>query len=98
VLNGAELSRGPLNDVYLPRTTFTDRHTVTLGGKRVEMIYLGIAHTPDGAALHFPDERTRGSRGREVLSVRRFDAVDDAGVFVAARSVRAERAYLGGDV
>ena len=44
--------------MHLPTTTFTDRHTVTLGGKRVEMIYLGVAHTPDGAALYFPDEET----------------------------------------
>lgn len=70
VLNGAELARGPLNDVYLPRTTFTDRHTVTLGGKRVEMIYLGIAHTPDGAALYFPDERTVFSA--DVMQIKRL--------------------------
>ena len=70
VLNGAELARGPLNDVYLPSVTFTDRHTVTLGGKRVEMIYLGIAHTPDGAALYFPDERTVFSA--DVMQIKRL--------------------------
>ena len=70
VLNGAELARGPLNDVYLPSITFTDRHTVTLGGKRVEMHYLGIAHTPDGVALYFPDERTVFSA--DVMQIKRL--------------------------
>src|SRR5688572_14255508 len=37
VLSGAEARRGPVSDVYLPEVTFTDRHTVTLGGKRVIM-------------------------------------------------------------
>ena len=70
MLSGAEVARGPLNDVHLPTTTFTDRHTVTLGGKRVEMIYLGIAHTPDGAALYFPDERTVFNA--DVMQIRRL--------------------------
>ena len=70
MLSGAEVARGPLNDVYLPTTTFTDRHTVTLGGKRVEMIHLGVAHTPDGAVLYFPDERTVFNA--DVMQVRRL--------------------------
>jgi glyoxylase-like metal-dependent hydrolase (beta-lactamase superfamily II) len=70
MLSGAEVARGPLNDVHLPTTTFADRHTVTLGGKRVEMIYLGVAHTPDGAALYFPDERTVFNA--DVMQVRRL--------------------------
>jgi glyoxylase-like metal-dependent hydrolase (beta-lactamase superfamily II) len=70
VLSGAEVARGPLNDVHLPTTTFTDRHTVTLGGKRVEMIYLGVAHTPDGAALYFPGEHAVFNA--DVMQVRRL--------------------------
>ena len=70
MLSGAEVARGPLNDVHPPTSTFTDRHTVTLGGKRVEMIYLGVAHTPDGAALHFPEERAVFSA--DVMQVRRL--------------------------
>ena len=70
MLSGAEVARGPLNDVHLPTTTFGDRHTVTLGGKRVEMIHLGVAHTPDGAALYFPDERTVFNA--DVMQVRRL--------------------------
>jgi glyoxylase-like metal-dependent hydrolase (beta-lactamase superfamily II) len=57
VLSGAEVVRGPVGDVHPPSTTFTDRHVVTLGGKRVEMIHLGDAHTPDSTVLYFPGER-----------------------------------------
>ena len=57
VVSGAEIARGSVSDVYPPTTTYTDRHTVTLGGKRVTMTYLGIAHADDSSVLHFPDER-----------------------------------------
>ena len=57
LLSGAEMERGSVNDVYPPNVTFVDRHTVTLGGKRVVMVHLGNAHAPDSAVLHFPDER-----------------------------------------
>jgi len=70
VLNGAELIRGSVNDVYLPGTTYRDKHTVTLGGKRVMMVHLGTAHTDDGSVLYFPDERTVFSA--DVLQVKRL--------------------------
>ena len=70
VLSGAELERGPLSDVYPPTTTFADRHTVTLGGKRAIMVYMGIAHAPDSTAIYFPDERT--VFGADTLQVRRL--------------------------
>jgi glyoxylase-like metal-dependent hydrolase (beta-lactamase superfamily II) len=70
ILTGAELIRGPVNDVYLPTTTFSDRHTVTLGGKRVMMIHLGTAHTNDSSVLYFPDERAVFSA--DVLQVKRL--------------------------
>ena len=70
VLSGAELERGSLNDVYPPTTTFADRHTVTLGGKRVNLLYLGEAHAVDSVALHFPDERAVFSA--DILQVRRI--------------------------
>lgn len=69
-LSGAEIARGPVGDVYAPSTTFTDRHTVTLGGKRVEMISLGTAHTPDSTVLYFPDERAVFSA--DVMQVKRL--------------------------
>ena len=70
VLSGAELARGSAGDVYPPTITFTERHTVTLGGKRVNMIHLGVAHRDDSAVLHFPDERAVFSA--DVLQVRRL--------------------------
>ena len=70
VLSGAEVARGPVSDVHPPSTTFTDRHTITLGGKRVQLIPLGIAHTPDSTALYFPDERTVFSA--DVMQIKRL--------------------------
>jgi glyoxylase-like metal-dependent hydrolase (beta-lactamase superfamily II) len=70
VVSGAEIARGPLSDVYPPTTTYTDRHTVTLGGKQVTMVYLGIAHADDSSVLHFPAERAVFSA--DILQVRRL--------------------------
>jgi glyoxylase-like metal-dependent hydrolase (beta-lactamase superfamily II) len=70
LVSGAEIARGSVSDVYPPTTTFTDRHTVTLGGKRVTMTYLGIAHADDSSVLHFPDERAVFSA--DILQVKRL--------------------------
>jgi glyoxylase-like metal-dependent hydrolase (beta-lactamase superfamily II) len=70
VVNGAEIARGSVSDVYPPTTTYVDRHTVTLGGKRVTMHYLGIAHADDSSVLHFPDERAVFSA--DVMQVKRL--------------------------
>jgi glyoxylase-like metal-dependent hydrolase (beta-lactamase superfamily II) len=70
ILSANELLRGPVNDVHLPSVTFRDRHTVTLGGKRVIMVPLGTAHTNDSTALYFPDERTVFSA--DVMQVKRL--------------------------
>jgi glyoxylase-like metal-dependent hydrolase (beta-lactamase superfamily II) len=70
VLSGGEIVRGPVGDVHPPTTMFTDRHTVTLGGKTVHMIHLGVAHTPDSTVLYFPAERTVFSA--DVLQIKRL--------------------------
>ena len=70
VVNGGEIARGSISDVYPPTTTYVDRHTVTLGGKRVTMTYLGMAHADDSSVLHFPDERAVFSA--DILQVRRL--------------------------
>lgn len=70
LVSGAEIARGSVSDVYPPTVTFTDRHTVTLGGKRVVMIHLGTAHADDSAVLYFPDERAVFSA--DILQVRRL--------------------------
>jgi glyoxylase-like metal-dependent hydrolase (beta-lactamase superfamily II) len=70
VLSGAEIARGSVSDVYPPTVIYTDRHTVTLGGKRVTMTYLGVAHADDSSVLHFPDERAVFSA--DIMQVRRL--------------------------
>jgi glyoxylase-like metal-dependent hydrolase (beta-lactamase superfamily II) len=70
VLSSAEIGRGSVSDVHPPTITYTDRHTVTLGGKRITMTALGIAHADDSSVLHFPDERAVFSA--DVLQVRRL--------------------------
>jgi glyoxylase-like metal-dependent hydrolase (beta-lactamase superfamily II) len=70
VLSSAEIARGSVSDVYAPTVTYTDRHTVTLGGKRVTMTYLGTAHADDSSVLHFPDERAVFSA--DILQVKRL--------------------------
>lgn len=45
-------------DVVPPEKTYTGRHVISLGGKRVEMIHPGGAqHSNDATVLYFPDER-----------------------------------------
>ena len=44
--------------VLRPESTYSGRRTITLGGKRVEMIHPGrTAHAPDLTVLYFPDEK-----------------------------------------
>ena len=70
VLSGAEIARGSVSDVYPPTVTYADRHIVTLGGKRVTMTHLGVAHADDSSVLHFPDERAVFSA--DILQVKRL--------------------------
>ena len=41
----------------LPDITFTDKMTISLGGKTVELSYAGLSHSDDSIIMHFPDER-----------------------------------------
>lgn len=52
-IDGAEIS----GDVRPPESTYTDRRTITLGGKRVELIHPGPNHSADGTIVYFPAER-----------------------------------------
>ncbi len=40
-----------------PTETFTDRHEITLGGTRIEVLYLGPAHSPGDISVWLPDEQ-----------------------------------------
>ena len=80
-------TRGSVSDVHPPTTTFTDRHTVTLGGKRVTMTHLGTAHADDSSVLHFPDERAVFSA--DILQVRRLPGglAPTVGAWIAALTI-----------
>ncbi|MGH8863330.1 MAG: MBL fold metallo-hydrolase, partial [Burkholderiales bacterium] len=41
----------------VPTLTFSDRKTIELGGKRVELLYLGRNHSDNTIVMHFPEER-----------------------------------------
>ena len=42
----------------IPQVTFSDRKTLELGGKQVELIYLGTSHSDNLIVMRFPAERT----------------------------------------
>jgi glyoxylase-like metal-dependent hydrolase (beta-lactamase superfamily II) len=54
-LSGAEIVRGPIEFVRSPDLTYTDRLTIHLGGKRVELISRPIAHADDNTLVRFVD-------------------------------------------
>lgn len=55
VLTGAEIVRGPIANVHPPDLTYTDRITINLGGKRVEVISRPIPHDDDNTIVRFVD-------------------------------------------
>ena len=44
-------------DVRGPDVLYSDNHTISLGGKTVEMRYTGKNHSDDMSVLYFPDEK-----------------------------------------
>ena len=52
-LSSAEI----LADVRLPEVVYSDRMTIDLGGKRVELVHPGPNHSIDATVLLFPEER-----------------------------------------
>jgi len=42
----------------VPHVTFSDRMTIELGGKRVELAYVGPSHSDNMIVMNFPAERT----------------------------------------
>ena len=48
---------GEQRPTAIPDVTFSDRMTITLGGKSVELIYLGVSHSDNMIVMHFPEER-----------------------------------------
>jgi len=57
VLSGAEVVRGPVSFVRPPDITYTDKHQLTLGGKRVDISWVGeMNHSRDSSFIAFPDD------------------------------------------
>jgi len=54
-LSGAEITRGPLAYVIAPTSVYKDRLTLTLGGKRAEIISIPTPHADDNTIVHFVD-------------------------------------------
>ena len=55
VLSGAEIVRGPIEYVRAPDLTYTDRMSINLGGKRVEIISRPTGHADDNTLVRFVD-------------------------------------------
>ena len=49
---------GERRPTAIPEITFSDRMQIELGGKRVELIYLGLNHSDNLIVMLFPEERT----------------------------------------
>ena len=45
-------------ELELPTTTFTGRHVLDVGGRRVDLIEVGPAHTDGDVLVHVPDAKT----------------------------------------
>ena len=57
VLSGAEVKRGPVSFVRPPEITYTDKLQIRLGGKRVNMSWVGVMnHSTDSSLITFPDD------------------------------------------
>jgi glyoxylase-like metal-dependent hydrolase (beta-lactamase superfamily II) len=54
-LSGAEIVRGPIQNVRAPSLTYTDRLTIHLGGKSVEVIHAPTGHADDNTIVRFVD-------------------------------------------
>lgn len=57
VLSGAEVVRGPVSFVRPPDITYKDKHQISLGGKRVDISWVGeMNHSRDSSFIAFPDD------------------------------------------
>jgi glyoxylase-like metal-dependent hydrolase (beta-lactamase superfamily II) len=54
-LSGAEIARGPIQNVRAPDLTYTDRMNINIGGKRVEIISRPTGHADDNTLVRFVD-------------------------------------------
>ena len=55
--NAKAAIKGEGRPTAVPEITFSDRATVELGGRRVELIYVGPSHSDNMIVMLFPDQR-----------------------------------------
>lgn len=56
-LSGAEVMRGPVRYVRPPDITYKDKYQIRLGGKRVDLSWVGsMNHSQDSSYIAFPDD------------------------------------------
>jgi len=55
--NAKEKIIGEKRPTAVPQIAFSDRMTIELGGKQVELIYVGRNHSDNSIVMHFPAER-----------------------------------------
>ncbi len=69
---------GEKRPTAVPDVTFSDRMTVELGGKSVDLVYVGRGHSDNMIVMHFPAERALFAV--DFISVKRvgFKNLDDA--------------------
>jgi glyoxylase-like metal-dependent hydrolase (beta-lactamase superfamily II) len=62
IVVGHELTRaamaGEKRPTAIPTVTFSDKMTLHLGGRQINLIYVGRGHSDNSIVLHFPRERT----------------------------------------
>ncbi len=57
VLSGAEVKRGPISFVRPPDITYSEELQISLGGKRINMTWVGeMNHSMDSSLITFPDD------------------------------------------
>ena len=57
VLSGAEVVRGPISYVHPPTIRYRDEIEISLGGKRVNLLWMGnMNHSNDTSLITFPDD------------------------------------------
>jgi glyoxylase-like metal-dependent hydrolase (beta-lactamase superfamily II) len=49
---------GEKRPTAVPEVTFSDKLTIDLGGKKVNLVYVGRSHSDNMIVVHFPEERT----------------------------------------
>ena len=69
---------GEKRPTAVPMVTFSDRMTIELGGKQIELVYVGPSHSDNMIVMNFPAERTLFAV--DIVTVRRvaYKTLSDA--------------------